>query len=317
MRSPLGFVVLFALSAACSNTVDGTSWRLDGGRDAPPGVNPDGDDPFRPTDAGVIVVDGSTDRPMWESPDAAVFDQRAAYLWVGSYQQNQTPGTLAQAEFRLIPRPEETRCTYLSASNWDIITCRDGETPRDPHPTPFPNPGSITFSGGVRDISLRPGPGGQYTSFYEQDTLVSGPRVLTLRAAGSATVPAFTQSVDIPAALELTAPAVVGLATTVARDADLTVTWRPNPARSVYVSITAQGTLDGTRASIRVVAEFIGGLGRGVIPRRAIAALSTLTAVTEVDLVAAPQNLVTRRVGAWPLQITSQGQGVEASVTLR
>jgi hypothetical protein len=317
MRALRSFFVLLALTAACSATVDGTGLRDGGRRDAPPGVNPDGDDPFRPTDAGVILVDGSTDRPMWEPPDAAVFDPRAAYLWVGSYAQQQVPGTLAQAEFRLVPRPEETRCTYVSASSWDVITCRDGDSPRDPHPTPFPNPGTLTFSGGARDITLRPGPQGAYPSFYEQSTLLNGPRVVTLRAAGSATVPAFALSVDIPAALELTAPVIVGTSTTIARDADLVVTWRPNPARSVYVSVTAQGTLEGTRASIRVIAEFIGAQGRGVIPRRAMAALSTLTAVTEVDLVAAPQNLLSTRAGTWPIQVTSQGLGVEASVTLR
>jgi hypothetical protein len=316
MRSLRFFPVLLAL-AACSSTVDGTGLTDGGRRDVPPGLNPDGDDPFRPTDAGVIVVDGSTDRPTWEPPDAAVFDPRAAYLWLGTYPQQMVPGTLIQAEFRLVPRPEETRCTYVSASSWDIITCRDGESPRDPHPTPFPQAGVISVGGGARALSLRPGPQGQYTTFYEQSTLLGGPRVLTLSAPGTAAVPAFTLSVDVPARLDLLAPAVVGGRVTVARDADLVVTWRPNPARSVYLSITAQGTLDGTRASIRVVAEFIGSAGRGVIPRRAMSALSTLTAVTEVDLTAAPQNLITRRVGAWPVQVTTQGEGVEATVTLQ
>jgi len=313
----LRFLLPLAALAACSSTVDGTASGDGGRRDAPPGVNPDGDDPFRPTDAGVILVDGSTDVPVWVPPDAAVFDQRAAYLWIGSYTQRMTPGTLVQAEFRLVPRPEETRCTYVSASNWDVITCRDGDTPRDPHPTPFPNPGAVTVTGGARPLSVRPGTQGQYTSFYEQTTLLAGPRTLTINAPGSATVPAIMMSVDVPAPLALTEPAVVAGRASIAPNADLAVAWRPNPARSVYVSVTAQGTLEGERVSVRVIAEFNGAAGRGVIPRRAVAELARLTAVSEVELVAAPQNLVTRRVGNWPLQVTTQGEGVSAAVTLQ
>ena len=73
-------------SLGCASTVDGT-WgsARDAGRDVPPGVNHTGVDPFRPVDAGPILVDGSTDTGTWQLPDASVFDQRYAYLYVGSY----------------------------------------------------------------------------------------------------------------------------------------------------------------------------------------------------------------------------------------
>jgi hypothetical protein len=306
---------LFALTA-CASTVDGTAWHLDGGRDVAPGLNPDGDDPFR-SDAPTVLVDGSTDRPVKIPPDAAVFDPRTAWIWLGTTSQEDVPATLVQAEFRVVPRPDETRCTYLSASNWDIITCRDGSAPRDPHPTPFPNPGVITIDGGARPLTLRPGPQGQYPSFYEQSVLLGGPRTLTLRAPGTAAVPPIALSVDVPPSLSLTEPLLVDGTTTLARDADFMVAWQSNPARSVYVSLTAQGTLDGQRVSLRVLAEFVGSVGRGVIPRRAIAEFSRLTAVSDFRLAVVPQNVVNRRLGAWPLQVVAQGVSVTAAVRLQ
>lgn len=313
MTRPLRFIPLVCVLAACSTTVDGSGWRLDGGRDVPPGLNPDGDDPFRPTDAGVIRVDGSVDRPAFDPPDAAVVDQRSASIVVGNY----ATGSITQADFRLFPRPEETRCTYVSASSWDIVTCRDGESPRDPHPLPFPNAGTITVGGGLQRVSIFPTTRGQYGTNFDGQVNFPGPRTITVSAPGSRTVPAFALTAEVPAALTLLAPAQAGGRMVVARDAELAVAWQPTAARSVSVSLSAQGTLEGERVALRIFAEFNGATGRGVIPRRVIGELSRLTAVTELTLSAAAQNVVTRRVGSWPVQIVTQGQGVNASVTLQ
>ena len=313
----VNLVLGLMFATACANTVDGSRWAGDAGRrDVPPGLNPDGDDPFRPTDAGVIQVDGSVDRPTWELPDGAVFDQRYAYLWVGAYLQEGVETGLAQAEFRYIPRPEETRCTYVSASNWDIVTCTDGEAPNDPHPRPFPHAGNLTITGGTVPVTLRPGTSGQYTSFFEMEPVFHGPRTVTLSAPGTSTVPRLSLTARVPDAIALTTPAA-GAPVALARNQDLRVAWRPIEARSVYVSVTAQGTLDGRRVSVRVISEFTGGAPDGVIPRRALQPLFALTAVSEVSLFAAPQNLTTTMVGSWPVQVTTQGLGIEMPVTLQ
>lgn len=304
-------------AAGCAGTVDGSRQAGDAGRrDVPPGLNPDGDDPFRPTDAGVIQVDGSVDRPTWELPDGAVFDQRYGYLWVGAYLQEGAETGLAQAEFRYVPRPEETRCTYVSASNWDIITCTDGESPNDPHPRPFPQAGNISVTGGTIPALLRPATNGLYNAFFEMAPVFHGPRTVTLSAPGTSTVPRFTLTARIPDSIALTTPAP-GTPTVLPRDQDFRVAWRPIEARSVYASLTAQGTLDGRRVSVRVIAEFTGAANGGVIPRRALQPFFALTAVTEVSFFAAPQNLTTTMVGTWPVQVTAQGLGVEVPVTLQ
>jgi hypothetical protein len=223
----IAWVVLAVTAAGCASTVDGTvGSAADGGRrDVPPGVNPTGVDPFRPVDAGPIVVDGSTDTGTWQLPDASVFDQRYAYLYVGSYLNAGEEGAYASAEFRLYPRPDDTRCEYVSAGNWDVISCdEEAEAPRDTHPTPFPQAGAITVRGGTEPVSLNPNRNGQYTYFYEPRPVFHGPARIEVRAAGSASVPALSLMLDMPSPLTLTSPAITrGVPVPVATSQDLTV----------------------------------------------------------------------------------------------
>ncbi len=310
-----------ALSAGCASTVDGTRGLADdaGRADVPPGVNPNGTDPFRPVDAGPIVVDGGADAGTWQLPDASVFDQRYAYLYVGSYLNEGNEGAYASAEFRLVPRPDDGRCTYLSAGSWDAISCdEEAEAPRDTHPTPFPHAGAITVRGGTEPVSLNPNRNGQYMYFYEPRPVFHGPAHMELRAMGSASVPAFSLMIDVPAPIALTAPRLTpGVTLPVARDEDFTVSWRPSDARSVYVSLAATGRVSGHLHSVRVIAEFPGAAGAGVIPRRALRAFSTLTTIEGVNFSVSPQNLSTQRIGAWPVQVTTSGLGVSVDASLR
>ncbi len=307
--------------AGCASTVDGTvGIAVDAGRrDVPPGVNPSGVDPFRPVDAGPIIVDGSTDTGTWQLPDASVFDQRYAYLYVGSYLNEGLEGAYASAEFRLYPRPDDSRCTYVSAGNWDMLSCdEEADAPRDTHPQPFPQAGPITVVGGTEPVSLNPNGNGQYTYFYEPRPVFHGPAQITLRARGSTSVPAFTLSLSVPAPLALTAPAITpGIPVTILTDQDLTVSWRATEARSIYVNISAVGRLGGRRRSVRVLAEFPGAAGQGVIPRRALRGFTTLTAFESQNFSASPQNLSTQRIGAWPVQVTTAGLGVSVDATIR
>ena len=315
----IAWVVLAAVGVGCASTVDGTVGLGDAGRDVPPGVNPNGQDPFRPVDGGPILVDGGSDTGTWALPDASVFDQRYGYLYVGSYLNAGTEGAYASAEFRLIPRPEDPRCTYVSAANWDVISCdEDGEAPRDTHPQPFPQAGPITVRGGTEGVSLNPNRNGQYAYFYEQRPVFRGPARVELRAVGTAGVPAFTLSLDVPAPLVLRAPVITrGVPLAVSASEDLTVAWAPSDARSIYVSLAATGERSGQRHSVRVIAEFPGAAGMGVIPRRALREVVSLSSIMSVNFSAAPQNLATQRVGPWPVQVTTAGLGVSTEATLR
>ena len=309
--------IVFAVVAGCATTADGRFESPISSRDVPPGVNPDGDDPFRPSDAGPILVDGSVDVGTWTLPDATVFDQRYAYFWVGAYRAGTTDGAYASAEFRLVQREEDPRCTYTSAGNWDILDCDDiGSAPADPHPLPFPTGGVVTMRGGTTDVSLRPNSQGQYMYFYEEQPVFDGPRRVEVRAAGSPAVPAFAITVGIPGQLELVTPDP-GATISIGRDEDFVVTWRPIAARSINMTLTATGQVNDGHRTVRIFADFPAGANRGVIPRRAVQALSRLTVIETLRFQALPQNLTTQSVGAWPVQIISSGRGASASAILR
>ncbi|MFO0644644.1 MAG: hypothetical protein U0326_00235 [Polyangiales bacterium] len=316
----IAWVGMAVASLGCASTVDGT-WgsARDAGRDVPPGVNPTGVDPFRPVDAGPILVDGSTDTGTWQLPDASVFDQRYAYLYVGSYLNTGLEGAYASAEFRLFPRPEDTRCEYVSAGNWDMLTCdEEAEAPRDTHPEPFPQAGPITVRGGTEPVSLNPNRNGQYAYFYEPRPVFHGPARIEIRAVGTASVPAFSVMVDVPSPLTLTSPVITrGVPVPISTTQDLTISWVPSDARSIYVNISAIGRVSGRRHSVRALAEFPGAAGRGTIPARALRAFTTLSALESQNFSVSPQNLSTQRIGAWPVQVTTSGLGVSVDASIR
>ncbi len=313
---PLLWAALAVAFAGCASTIDGT--RADAApADVPPGVNPDGGDPFRPVDAGPIVVDGSTDTGVVPLPDASVFDERYGYLYVGAYLRNNVEEAYASAEFRLIPRPEDPACRYVSASNWDVITCDDErDPPADPHPRPFPNPGTIALRGPSTMLAqLTPLTSGDYRYFYDAQPVFRGPVRLRAIARGTATVPAFDLGFDIPGPITVTAPSLGDdTPVTVSTSRDLTLAWRPTSARSVYVQLSARGLLDGVARSVRVLAEFPGVVNTGTLPRRTLTSLARLVNATDATLTVVPQNLTTERVGAWPVQITAVGRGVSSPV---
>jgi hypothetical protein len=313
------FGLVVALSLGCANLSGGAVEERDGGRpDVLPGLNADGADPFRPVDAS-LFVDGGVDTGLWQLPDTGtVFDQRYAFLWVGAYMTMDVEGAYASAEFRLVPRLEDPRCTYLSAGSWDEIRCHEvGAPPTDPHPLPFPNAGQVSIEGGTQGVGLLPMPNGSYAYFYEQSPVFRGPREVRIRARGTSMVPPFTLTATIPAPIVVTEPRFEsGALWEVPRERDVTVAWRTLDARSVYASLTATGTLDGVRGSVRVIAEFPGAAGRGVIPARALRGLFEVGAAT-VTVTITPQNLSTQRVGPWPVQLTASGRAVNVIATLR
>lgn len=316
-----GFLVaLTAAAAACASTVDGGAWALDGALpDVAPGLNPDGLDPFRPTDAGVIAVDGAEDSGVFQIPDGgSVLDDRYGYVWIGTNGSAGSASSYVSAEFRYVSRPEDPRCTYVSASNWDVISCdTQGAPVPDRHPTPFPNAGVISVTGGLQPVSLRPSSTGTYSGFTTSGPSFAGPRQVTVRAAGSAAVPAFTYTASVPAALELTSPSLDGSVLTFSPNEDLVLTWRPVEARSISVSLGFSGTLDRRPRSVRVYGEFSGAAGRGVIPRRALRDLARLAGGADGSFFAVPQNYVATRVGSWPLLISAAGMSVSVVARLR
>lgn len=311
-------VILSVMSAACASTVDGS--RRDGldaatTMDVPPGRNADGLDPFRPADV-LVSADASSDVSPWDLRDATVFDQRLASFGVGLYANSGAPTSYFSASFRLFPRPDDPRCEYVAAGTWSVQQCRlDGSAPRDPHPTPFPSAGELRLVGGTRDLVTRPGTTGLYSAQSTSEPVLRDGSVVTLRAAGSAAVPAFSLTVPIPPALTITAPPLGGMLD-LSRNEDLVLTWVPISAR--LVTATLQFTLSGSPSrSVRVDVQAPADAGRLVIPARVLQRVEVMPNGLSGSFSVQSSNFVLGRAGLWPIQVTAVGRGASQPVRLR
>jgi hypothetical protein len=311
-------VAAVLLCNACASTVDGTRR---GGMDAavmpdvPPGRNADGLDPFRPADV-LVSADANPDADPWDLRDATLFDQRTATFTVGLVNGDTNPTGYLSATFRLFPRPDDPRCEYTAAASWSIQRCRqDQAAVRDTHPTPFPHGGELRVAGGVRDLVARPGSNGQYATQTSPDAVFRDGAVVTLRAAGSASVPAFSVNVPIPLALAVTSPAE-GMDVVIDRSRDFVVTWTPITARlvNVILSFVPPGS---PPTSARIDVQAPADTGRAVIPARVLQRVEVPPEGLQGSLSLQPTNLVLSRAGQWPIQVTVVGRGASFPVRLR
>ena len=320
MRSSCFALVLSVGVASCASTIDGTAARgADGGpwRDVPPGLNPDGLDPFRPVEAGVITPDASAvDAGELVFADATVFDQRAGSLYIGSNSSGSAESSYVSATFRYVPYPDDPRCTDRSAGSWGVYVCEGiGPEPVDPHPRPFPNAGEIRVGGGLSDVVLRPEVTGQYTPFYRAGTEFPAPRTVRVRAAGTRDVPALDLSFVVPPTVVVTTPTDAA-PLVVDRSRDLVVEWVPSAAREVWVVLTLLQVTDGVTRTYRAAVQAYGDVGRAVLPTRALAALPADPTMA-AGLTVFPYNVSTTRVGVWPIAATVVGEGRRYAVVLR
>ena len=314
--------ILLALSLAvvgCASTVDGTAALGDGGlrSDVLPGLNPDGLDPFRPIEAGVITADAApVDAGEPGFADATVFDQRYGTLYIGSNSSGVEDTTYVGATFRYLPYPDDLRCGQRSSGAWDLSVCTSaGVAPVDPHPRTFPNAGVINLLGGLRAVSLRPQSSGQYSTYFNQGTEFPGPRMVRVQAPGTRDIPAFDLTFSVPPSVVVTSPGNTE-ELVVDRGRDLVVEWIPNAAREVWVVLSLVQSVDGETRSYRAAVQTYGDVGRAVLPARALAELPA-GATGRVALTILPYNVSTARIGSWPLTATVVGQGRRYTVTLR
>ncbi len=317
--SPVALLGLSLHLVACAATVDGTAATGPdaAAQDVPPGFNPDGLDPFRPVEAGVISPDaGVADAGPSPFADATVFDQRYGTLYIGSNSGDLSDSTYASATFRYVPYPDDPRCGQRSAGSWDLIVCsNDGVGPADPHSRTFPNAGVITITGGLSPVSLRLQGSGQYSPYFNNQPQFGGTRTVRVRAPGTREVPPIDLELDVPPMLVVTSPGA-DPDVVVARDRDLVIEWVPNAAREVWVVLSLNDDRDGDVRSYRASVQGYGNAGRAVIPARALAELP-LVAPGQALLSVLPYNVIATRVGNWPLTTTVVGQGRRYRATLR
>ncbi len=314
--------VLAVGAGGCASTVDGTAAAgFDAGvRDVPPGVNPDGFDPFRPVEAGVdggvILVDGATDAGTWQIPDGALFDQRYGSLWVGTYFEGSGVYTYVSAEFRYLPRPDDPRCRGVGAGGWLLQDCDlDATAVNDPHPTPFPNPGPLRVEGGRSVPTLRPNPDGRYGAYFENGVSFPEARTLRVVAPGTGSVPPLNLPVVMPAPVAVLEPQP-GTTLRIDRNTPLRVRWVPSDARAVWVSLIVPAPANDNNRWYRMIFECYGDRGECTVPRQALGTLPPTRRGEQASLVVQPYNVTTVRVGAWPLNVSAVGVGQRFAVTL-
>ncbi len=291
-----------------------------GPRDVPPGVNPDGFDPFRPVEAGVdggiIGVDGSTDAGTWQIPDGSLFDQRYGSLWVGTYFEGSGVYTYVSAEFRYLPRLDDPRCRGVGAGGWYLQDCDLGVTAiPDTHPTPFPNPGALRVEGGRTAPTLRTNPDGRYGAYYENGVLFPEARTLRVVAPGTASVPALNLPVAMPGPVVVTEPAQGVVRAS--RQTGLRVRWVPTAARAVWVSVVVPATANDNGRWYRIIFECYGDSGECTVPRQALQGLPPTRGSEQGSLIVQPYNVTTAQVGAWPLTLSAVGVGQRFPLVLQ
>jgi len=313
--------VLWSL-AGCASTVDGSAAAgIDAGpRDVPPGVNPDGFDPFRPVeagvDSGVIAVDGASDAGTWQIPDGSLFDQRYGSLWVGTYFEGNGVYTYISAEFRYLPRPDDPRCRGVGAGAWYLQDCDlDATSVTDPHPMPFPNPGALRIEGDRTVPTLRPNPDGRYGAYFENGVIFSDARTLRVVAPGTGSVPPLNLPLAMPGPVVVTEPAQGPVRVT--RQNGLRVRWVPSDARAVWVSVIVPATANDSGRWYRVILECFGDSGECTVPRQALLSLPATRPGAEGSLLVQPYTVRSVQVGPWPITLTAVGVGQRFPLVLQ
>lgn len=149
---------------------------------------------------------------------------------------------------------EAPPCELLVLGDCALLEpCEAGEAPV------WISAGAISISGGARDITLVPAPDDTYPTDSADEPLFAGGEPLTIELAGSAEVPAHTEQVTAPAAVEIASPTLATLSV-IERSSDLVFTWSEGNPGDVLVRLVdfdSKAVLECT---------FPGEAGAGAIP---------------------------------------------------
>jgi hypothetical protein len=96
--------------------------------------------------------------------------------------------------------------------------------------------GAVTFTGGTRDITLVPEADSTYPTDSAPEPLFSGGETLTMSIAGSAEIPAHTEQLVAPDAVEVESPTLASLSV-IDRSEDLTLSWSGTGAGEVEIRL--------------------------------------------------------------------------------
>lgn len=185
------------------------------------------------------------------------------------YGANSAPTTSSTATAAMTAQADNT-CVVDTCGACTVTQCS-----LDPFMFPPPkNAGSISLTGGVRDVTLNVLGDGTYdwaATYSTTSLLFGGGETITIDAAGSADIPAFTHALVAPSTLQLVSPDLSN--PTVSKATDLALTWTGASTGEAVVSITTNvggSPVIATSLSCR----FAVAAGTGVVPADLLQRLS-------------------------------------------
>ena len=165
------------------------------------------------------------------------------------------------------------RCAQRVSGPCRVVDCLGDPDAGEPPPAGAPA-GTVEVSkGSTVLLSGEPAADGTYPVNSKDGQLWNPGDALVLSASGAA-VPAFTQSLTAPGPIELD-PSMMpdsGLAT-VKRSADYALKWKPLGSQVTITLTQLPVAVTDLRNTVRVVCEFDGQGGQGVVPKDAMSAL--------------------------------------------
>jgi hypothetical protein len=320
IRSPLPFLALAALSACSSDSAVSPDTAGPGDTAAPSDTAAPADTAptTQPADSAgdSSSNDSSNDSDASESGPDSASDASPAdagpQLRTGfvSLRSNLAPAhTRIVATF--LPGGPAYHCPEQPFGDCVFVSC----TPRRPaDPLPAPAAGVISIAGGSAPVSLSPGADGTYDIVTQSTSLWSGGETLTVSAPGD-DVPAFDGQVDAPVRITVTSPATNAADWSLARDADLTVTWTGGTTGEVVVLFGTMATDDPNEVECR----FQANAGQGIVPAAALGMLPAgdgYFSVASRHVTPLPAGTWTVRVKAESDAVTSDGALVQGRVVL-
>ena len=287
---------------APSDTASATHDASDNG-DSVSGDTSAADTEAPPPDTSVEVDSASDTGPADTGPEV-----RTGFVSIRS--------NLAPAHTRIVatflPGGPAYRCPEQAFGDCVFVSC----TPRRPaDPLPAPDSGVISIAGGAAPVSLSPLADGTYDIVTQSTSLWSGGETLTVSSTGG-DVPAFEGEVGAPMRVTVTSPTTDVADWSLARDADLTVTWTGGAAGEVVVLFGTMATEDPNE----VECHFRANAGQGLVPAAALEMLPAGDGYFSM----ASRNVTPLGAGTWSVRVkaesdavTGGGALVQGSVTLR
>ncbi len=208
---------------------------------------------------------------------------RVSYISADSYAgQGGANATVIAGFYDEVPSGLSSTSEQIGPCVVRTTTFGDGKFKLEKHSV-----GTITLSGGLEVVTLKPGPGGDYPAFQGKAALWKGGEALIFDTTGG-DIPGFSATVAAPSHVRITAPVLpLGKALPVPRTADLAVGWTGDSTGQVVFHLSGPQQLPAPQTTLSCY--FTPADAKGTIPKEALAkiALTGTGTVSAMSLSAA------------------------------